>query len=430
MVAQVESLAAFGPGYHVGRTETYEQAQWWAWYNNIFDTLLPAPSINNGLALFERGDLIKLPLFEQASNFMSSAVLSELPTGTADTEAGTAWLTDNDLLLDRTLRRGTQYWSVFDTGIWTAEPGLITAINPLYYYRVGTPEQPDVLAGHIIAQPYRQLDETERLNPMATRVPNRIRVLRHYQGQSTVQVLHYSGETVGEPITPEEASPITAVCVAGEARSWYGGIKDTAARILIELTNLDQDFNLFRNRIQYIPSSADAATRGELERNNRPTNARAVRDEIMKQVRPLIALDAEDVPPAGSNEELETSGLFEELRFLFDLYYIASGLPPSSFGIGIGRGESGIARETAQTGATSRASAYRRDLQRCLPELAVAAGMPGKAMFNWTTPPFMTRSQRQADIIQLLNARIITPEQAANALGWEYQAQPTPTVEA
>lgn len=424
MVAQVESMGAFGPGYHFIFPEVQAQENWWLWYHNQFDTLLPPESITTGLKLFGRGELIKLPLFEQASNFMASAVLSELPVGTADSEAGTAWLTEHDLLLDRVLRRGTQFWSIFDTGVWTAEPGLISPVNPLDYFRVGRPEQPDNIVGHIIATRYRERTPEEMNQPRTTMQPNRIRVLRHINGVSTVQTLQYNGAVVGEALTEEEVSPVTAVCVAGDQRSWYGGIKDTAARILIELTNMDQDFNLHRNRIQYLPAGVSDNVRESLSREDRPTSIRAIRDEIMTQVRPLVSLGDGDEPPIGSNEELETAGIFEELRVLFDLYYIASGLPPSSFGIGVGRGESGIARETAQTAASSRASAYRRDLMRCLVDLVKGAGMPGEARFNWITPPFQTRSQRQTEIIQLVQARLITAEQGANALGWEYVAQP------
>ena len=107
---------------------------------------------------------------------------------------------------------------------------------------------------------------------------------------------------------------------------------------------------------------------------------------------------------------------------MLDLFFIASGLPPSSFGIGIGRGESGFARERAQDAASSRARAYRRDLAECLPILVRAAGIPGngKVSFNWSAPPFQDRSKRQQELLALEAQGIITKEQVASALGWEF----------
>ena len=124
------------PGFHFNFPLVQDQLNWQEWFDNNFATLLPMPSVDNGLKLITLTDLIKIPLFRMASNFMRDAVIAEIPAASADDQVATDWLIENMAMIDRALRRGTRYWSVLDHGVYTAEPGIIRAVDPGAYFRV------------------------------------------------------------------------------------------------------------------------------------------------------------------------------------------------------------------------------------------------------------------------------------------------------
>ena len=175
----LNDIEAFGPGYHFNFPEVAQQESYRDWYNQQYGTLLPAPTIDNGLKLFDSTDIIRASIFKMTSDFYASAVLSEPPAHSSESEEAIAWLMQNSASLDRALRRGTFYWSIHDLGVWTAEPGFIRAIDPNAYFRVGERDQPDALVGHIIAYRYREPEsEDERLNAGIINIPNRIKVIK------------------------------------------------------------------------------------------------------------------------------------------------------------------------------------------------------------------------------------------------------------
>ena len=420
MITTLPSMEAFGTQFQTSRREKALMAQHARWYEDDFRTLLPrTDNLASGYALLDTDDIIHFPLFSTASEFINDAVIGEMPAISTETDAQREWIDEHRSMIDRALRDATRYWSIHDLAVFTSEPGFIRAVDPTYYYRVGEPSQRDAVVGHIIAYPYREPD-LEEINTGSDleRVPNRIKVLKVYpasetnpQGQrSTVQTFLISGEAgiVGQPVTAEEESPISAVCIAGRADSWYEGARDIASRILLEGSNIHQDLNRYRNRIQFVPASVAAAMRLSLPRQERESaTGLDLRSKIEGKIRPMIALDAAtgeepfDFPEQG----IDLSYAFEFYRSMWDSFFITAGVPPSSYGIGVGRGESGYAREKAQDAASSRARAYRRDLTDCLPQLSIAAGcpaMPKDLGFTWIAPPFKDRGQTEESVLMQL----------------------------
>ena len=132
-----------------------------------------------------------------------------------------------------------------------------------------------------------------------------------------------------------------------------------------------------------------------------------------------LGLDEDSVPPEFSAEMLELQYHLESYHSLLDQFFLMSGVPPSSFGIGIGRGESGIAREKGQDAASSRARAYRRDLTQCLRELCVGAGMPDEDVaFTWIGTPFESESARADRAMMLFEKGIIDCNEARLMMGF------------
>ena len=417
----IDDPTAFGEGYSFEFPELREQEQYRQWYEGNIATLLPTSTIDNGFKLFNEEDRVNVPILKIASDFYAAAAVGEMPSASSESEEALEWLKTNTAMLDRALRRGTYYWSIHGLGVWTAEEGFIRAVDPLAYFRVGEPDQEDSLVGHILAYRYRQTeDDGERL-VHSIDIPNRVKVIKLIGELSTVQIFRYDGTTVGDALTGVEASPVSAICVAGQGDSWYGSVQSLVSSIISSLTNIDVAINRFENRAKYYPAGVIDNVRQAVLSLGMTATPEELSARLNNIVRPILTLGANDEePPMLSNELIELSGHFEALRTQLDLFFLGSGLPPSSFGIGVGRGESGIAREKAQDAASARVRAYRRDLAECLPNLAVNAGAPQEPLsFNWSAPPFEDRSKRQQEILALLTANVIDTEEARSALGWQ-----------
>ena len=441
----LQSLGTFEPGFHVNFRELAQGRNRLDWYQGNYRSLFPsvrlgdsevyasqarrmnAVELATGEGLLEWEAIIKVPLFRMVSEFMFNATLGEMPTATGDTQAQETWLTENRLMLERALHRAITHWTIHDLAVFTAEPGLALGVDPLTYYRVGNPDQRDELVGHIIAYPYRVQDrETENTQAalLASRpqqlVPNRIKVTKITPGDgpNTEQHFRFDGQIVGQPITGISQSPITQVCVAGMGEPWYDGVRDVAARVMLDLSNIEQDQNFHRNRIEYVPSEVAAAIRDTITMDSMTPTATAVREALRGMLRPVVPISEEDFR-MDEREAPEQTAAFEALRMNLDLFFMGASLPPSSFGIGIGRGESGFAREKAQDAATARVRTVREQVSECLPRLAYGAGCPsrGALTFGWTSPPFQDRAKHAEEVRLNLAAGIIDRNEARNELG-------------
>ena len=435
----IDSIDQFGEGQHVNWPEQEERKRYMDWYNMRYSSLYTnKPDISNGRQLLDDSeDLLLLPLFKIASDFYNNAGMAEEPVISSDTDTGTRWIQENEGRLLKALRRGTKYWSIQDYAVFVAENDFIRAIDPTYYFRVGLPDQKDALVGHIIAYPWREKSIEELKTQTFDGVPDRITVIKLYNNDngdriSTHQEFHYDGQVIGAPTTAETESAVTAVCVAGLGDSWYGDVQHLAGRIMIQQSLILDDINRYRNQVRYLPASVLQIVRNALKVGEELPDFKMIQEFINKQKRLTVGLGSDDPQPDASYKEvLDLESAFRSLETDYDLFYITSGLPPTSYGIGVGRGESGYAREKAQDAASARVRAYRSDLAECLPELMVASGAPVSGLYtvNWSSPPFEDRNSKRESVIQELQAGIITPEEAREALGYQREKPETSVAE-
>lgn len=447
----IDNMDAVGEGYVVNFPEIGEQERHVEWYKGEFTSMFPEATVNNGLKLFDTTtDLIRLPVFSTTSNFYSAAALAESPSISTESLEAKAWIKDHKAMIEKSLERGARRWSVHGTAIITAEDGFIRALDyddNAIYLRVGERDRPDTLVGHVLLYPFYMPQEEGEELVHNVNVPNRIRVEKFFGDNGTLQTFHFDGHTIGVPVEGDagrlSASPITAFCVAGDGDTWYSRLDSIGSMLLIMISNIHGTIMRFENRPVYLPVRVYNMMREELERIQRMMQDAGNTDEeepiitlqqvaqaFDKLVRPRMGIDNEEEPPMGSAETLELVTQFEALRSYQDYFYLGSGLPPASYGIGVGRGESGIARERAQDAAATRIRAFRRDLSECLPNLVAGAGMPAADIsFNWITSPFEDRSKKQEEVIALKNAGIINERQAAEMMGIEFEGplNPEPT---
>ena len=320
--------------------------------------------------------------------------------------AATRWLEENAIAVFKALERATRYWSIHDLAVLTAEQdeqgnAIIRAVDPAAYIRIGEREQRDALVGHAILYPYRQPDSQMEDKVHADLTPNRIQVNKWTPEYSVVEHYYFDGQYIIGQLISRQESPIQAICVAGRGESWYHSAKDIAARMMVTHGLALRAIARYENRMRFLPSGVADAVRTTLAGTGQ--NARVSLQEMTKHieglVNPIISMRPDDAPPDFSAEVLDIAPHLEMFQYDLDQFYILAGLPPTSYGIGVGKGESGIAREKAQDAAASRARAYRRDLQGCLPELCAGAGMPAtrsSVSWSWVGVRLKTKARGQS----------------------------------
>ena len=433
MVARLENINAVGTGFYVNFPQVDEQAKWFDWYEGKFRSLLTDPTINNGGKLYAEADFIDLPLFRMGSTFTKNATLAEAPAYTTQTDAGLDWIEENWSMLSWAMQRGTIDWSICRTAVFLGSAdGLIREVNPLYYYRVGPPEYDDLFTSHVIIEPYRHFDlATQRIPPVYFSLPKfRVQVIKVTPEGSTVQHFEYSpSKFIGRAIGSAKALPPTIVCTAGYGDSWYPAVKTLAGYLMREASLRQADVNRHRNRIRYVPPGVVTDMQLAVERlfkerqqpiPDKGFTAAVSRAELEATVRPILPFGDPNLHLPEDQYLLDLSAVDNGFANNLNLFWMGAELPPSSYGIGVGKGESGYAREKAQDAASTSIREYRRELAICLGRLVVAAGCPdSKVTFNWVTPPFQDQAKTLEELVLMIDKGIIDPDEARTKLGFK-----------
>ena len=420
-IAIVPDIDAIGTGYllnHAAHLEAQEQQQLYAGDYSRF--LPPRDSIDTGRKLLRDNELMTMPIYQGASDFLGHVVISEMPQATSDNQGALDWYQSNLRMLDRALRRAAKYWSITDLAVLAAEPGIVRAYPPESYIRVGELEAPDAQVGHIIVQRYKSTTAFP-LNQPGNRETvigaDRCRVIRLYEGRSDVQDFRLEGLQIGNPITVRRSSPISYIATAGDGDSWYQGTGPLAARIMIETSLLLSDVNRHRNKVEILPSNIVAAMRASVE-NGAGMTPTALRALLDSSVRPVAAADDLGNAPA-DRMPLSLDSQFELVRMLIDWFLMRSGLTPANWGQGIGSNTSGISIENRQTSAAVRARAVRRDIAEALPLLCMAAGMPpgGGTAFFWAESPFENQTAKDDSLLKFFDRGLMAASEVRQAKG-------------
>ena len=408
------------------RVERYEA--WQDWYDGNYGALYPEPSINNGRNLLGEHDYIEPRIFKMVSDFYKDGTIAERPAVTADSPEFTAWFEENGERFFNGVERGVSTWSIFGWSVLvTHEDGTIENVHPSAYFRIGQLYDPDESVGHVIAYRYFEHENIHDFQPNQVNYPNRVRIIKYVpsEGINTVQVFAMDGFVIGAPLTPPEPAGITALCTAGKDDGWYDDAQDVAAAFMIRLSLNQTALSRHDNRATLVPPGLlKSYSPGE---NMTPTEQLAA---FNKLVRPVIEADPQGGDVGTIGEATAFPDEADHVEYLAQMFYLASGIPPTSFGIGIGAGESGYAREKAQDRASARIRSLRQDLTRCLAAILTGMGAPeADVTIAWFTNPFEDRTAKLDWVLRLKDAGLINDEQAAEMMDIEYRGTDTPQAE-
>ena len=417
------SIDQIGTGFMLGSLpRVQEEDNWREWYEGDFRTLFPNPTINNGRRLYDAADQITFPIFSWGSSFYYQAAFSTPPTISFSNDAQKEWYAEAEPRFVKALERAGEDWSIKGRGIVVAyADGSVVAVDPTSYFRVGRLHDPDEAVGHILVFRYRSFEqESDRNNPQQKRFFDRVRVARYMpsEGINTVQEFKFDTFTIREPLGPQEEGDIAGIATSGQRDSWYGDVASIAARYMIRLTNNDVVLNQSDNRIRVLPQGL----LGDQTPGEALTPKQRV-DKLKNEVRPVLLYPSQmPAPNPDSAIGAETYYADRESfsKELVEAIWLSAGIPPSSFGIGVGRGESGAAREKTEHRAKARVQRFRRDLQIAIPAILRGMGCPdGDITATWLYPPFEDVSTQLPVVLQMLNAGLVDVPTAQAMLGLE-----------
>ena len=392
-----------------------DEGMWKEWYEGNYNTLFPStPTVENGYALHSADSRIVPPIYRFASSFFQKAVLSSEPAiSSSNATEFDRWWNGNKNNEGKSrpflqaLKLAVEHWSVKGRAILVAyKDGTIEAIDPSSYFRVGRLYDSDEEVGHILAFTYRSFSgEQEPLKkiPWAQVYPNRCRVVRfakpsrnYPNGINTVQEFDFNGGVIRQPVTEQESAGVASILVAGLGDSFYKDTSTIVRAYIARISNNAVALNLSDNAPLIIPPGIF-----DYQDTAKPMSAQKLMEQFRRAVRPVLQSDISNFTGKGLEKDI---GYDSRERFadeLIEILWLVIGVPPSSFGIGVGKNESGAARSKAEHAAKVRATDFRSMLEAGIPNFLRSMGAPGNISAKWLRAPFEDISQELPNVLDL-----------------------------
>ena len=443
----VTSLTQIRTGFTWSLPRVHETNRWLRWYNNEFDSLWRSAPANiiNALEIMERRDLIRLPIFEISSKFYQDAILSNETAVDTEHEPLRDWLAENRVDIFRAIGKALEYWSI--TGrfiLMTTDAGEVRPVWPANHVFIVDPADADKVIGHnLVYLAWSEESPNAQVPPKRTdeRPADRLIVhrIREEQGVlSTRDMYTYAGAESGVIGSPIEDATLTrsnlrAVYYAGNGQGFYGGLRDPALQACIRLTLLQRSLNRNADPHFFVPDSIGDA---EIVRRRvfpttdvpdpdlpPPTTLGAtpsLREQFLEGRGMLIQITPEDAGTWGyQTYDPQVQGQLDVIQWLFQTIYSISGVPPSAYGVNIGRGESGEARKAAMQRAAQLINEIRGEIQRIFGLVIRDMGAPippgqrpqEAVSIVWPESPFEDTATAIQTLLALEERGIVTPEE-------------------
>ena len=431
----VDSLDIIGPGFNIGqlpRLAAYRQFQ--QWYRNDFSSLYAeTPSLTNGLTLFDFRDLKRLPIFSIASKFYQDSILARRPNVHTQDDALSNWLASNARQIFSTLDKAMEYWSVCGTGvIATYTSNKIRQIDPAWHIPVQNPQDKDEIIGHAVMFPWYARTGGD-IAPSTQRSMNRVTVVKYLieTDASTVETFEMAGLIIGNRLTGPDPSDLNGVFTFGNGVGFYGDMQGPVGEMMVAWTLLGRRVNRFSDPHLLLPQSSSGATITLPDGTTVPTTLAQggadARRSLLDGRGAMIEVPGETTGQYGYLQaDVEIIATLDMMQWLSDVIYIASGVPPTSYGVSVGRGESGEARKQAMQRSAQLISEIRFAVELLFPEAARNIGAPVPEVntgdhaltFVWPDDPFEDRQESVQTMLNMLDKGELQKGEVRVAAGW------------
>lgn len=372
---------------------------WESLYNGNFQVMSQGveATIDNGLTVIDFSEAMWINWFWVASKFYQDAFTAERPTVTPQKSEEVfepIW---------RAIRRAVEWYSVKGRVVLIQKKdGTVTAVNPSFYYPIRAKWDAELTIAHALV--YRWTEPQKQII-YEHRVPDRARIVKFDKklGINTVENYVLEGTVIGEKLSEEE-SDIENIYVFGE------GERDTFYPALVPLVFELTIREAYESRLLNRHSSPIAIV---------PPNAGLVGPDGNSRLDPkgnTVEYEAD----TGTNKfgYLTWEGHLvdnrEKIERLVRNIHLITGVPPVVFGIDIGKGESGQAREKLMFTAMSKVRSIRKEVELVLEEI-----LGGDTEVSWVSSPFTTEEERRAAVLRETAVGIISINEARELLDYD-----------
>ena len=379
----VTSLDQVGELFNLGRLSRLQYYErWHEWYNTNYRTLFRRiPSLTNGLTLIDLHEIIKINLFKMGSGYYQDTALAKRPITKSTYEPTQTWIDAHRFEVFLKLDKALDHWSVYGDGVLASyADGSVRSIDPRRYMEVKNPRDIDEVIGWVVWNLWRERPSGDNEPDTQAHRYNRIEVIWvSTDGTSTQADFEFDGNgLIGAMISGITESGITGIYRFGNKTGWYGDVADCVAHYMSGYSLLRRTINRFASPHLVMPQSSQSSTitgpDGKKQLVSRNPN---VLQKSMEGRGLIWQVSPETTAQYGYLVyEPQIEAQLAALDFLGGQFHLASGVSPTITGLNLGRGESGEARKLTLGRAHQLVAEIRMAIERFLPLLFVAMGMP------------------------------------------------------
>ena len=317
------------------------------------------------------------------TNFFLNGLWSEHP------------ISDADRRLLMALESSTVFRSMNGYGVVIKQGNRYQAIDSRYFWYLVDDNGDQI--GSVVMYPYSSTNEE---------FPNRARVVISNNANRSMEVREYvfQGVTLGRVIGTNT--------VAGDVIAWGDGANDyDNIRYLINELNKRLDKNsilLDRHSSPHLMGPPNAFQK----RDPKGTSGQESDNSQFKynEEGMYLPVDSQGVDYKYLTWESEAELNKFQVSTVLNLIHIETGIPATAFGISSATGDSGLSLERQMFAALAKVRRWQRDIEDAIEHIGIDD-------LQWPRDPFGSYSEKVNQVIQLISAGLITPDEGRKLLG-------------
>ena len=308
--------------------------------------------IDSGEEILRNRDVVRANFFKVISDFYVDSIFSNEPSITSSAPQRQRFIDDVRRRVLDELEKAVRQYTVKGRAVLivTEQPDGTRKLNYVkshLYFPVVNPFDEDDIIGHILAYPYR---EHEPGDTLTVQIPNRIRFVLFQKDEiNEVRVYDLDGSSIGALIQRVPSNVVNIYQFGQGLRdSFYEGSISPLKEIMIRLTGMSIVMNRHTKPDLQTPHNFNpqqVRMTGETRFLNKGED---------DQKYEYLTFDGH----LTSNEKM--------VEDLFNIVHVASGVPPTVFGVTVGGNESGVARERLMAAALAKIQRVRKSIEMIL----------------------------------------------------------------
>ena len=353
-------------------------------------------------------DIIRLNWFRIITDFYTQGYFGDRPALTSSDEARQQWIKDNQAEMFRALKLASRWYSIKGRLVILTQSVYprVMAIDPTAYWPIRYEYSLEHTRAHLLAYRYYERGPTE--NYLVQRIPNRMKFVL-YDPDNNMNEIHqhvFSGFQVGPEISREPGG-VTGIFAIGRGDSDYSPVESPIRELMVR-------------RSTDLKVLADNSNPFIVAPNVPPAESAMLRKQGLPARGGILFRDAQGF----GWEYLEYAGQLkaslEITQSLKTQIYTLASIPPTAFGEVLEGDESGVAIGRLMHAALTKVKEVRLELESLIPEIMDGMGAPpGDTAIKWVADPWASEAERTASVLALLHAGVITPQRAAEQLGYD-----------